>query len=223
MISVIIPTLNEEKTLEATINSARVEDVEIIVSDGGSEDATLSIAERMADLTISSDCGRGRQMNKGAASASGEIILFLHADTLLPKGWPEEVYKVLSYDKVSCGAFRFTLLEKGAGLGLLSTMVNLRSKCLSLPYGDQALFMRRETFEKAGAFKEIPIMEDVDLVRRLGRKGRVELANLPIITSSRRWRNIGWLKTGLINQTLLIMYLLGVSPEKLVKLYKTFR
>ena len=223
MISVIIPTLNEENTLQATIDSARAEAVEVIVSDGGSTDATLDIAEKQADLTLSPASGRGEQMNVGAAAARGDILLFLHADTLLPKGWEEEVYKLLSDDGVACGAFRFALPEKSAASGLISAMVNLRSKWLKLPYGDQALFMRRERFEEAGGFRTLPIMEDVDLVRRLGKKGHVLIADKAVLTSSRRWRSEGWLWTTVRNQALLWLYLLGVPPERLFRFYRMVR
>jgi rSAM/selenodomain-associated transferase 2 len=223
MISVIIPTLNEENTLQATIASARAEAVEIIVSDGGSEDATLAIAGKQADLTLSSACGRGEQMNAGAAAARGDALLFLHADTLLPEGWMEEVVEILKDGRVSCGAFRFALPEKSAAFGLISAMVNLRSKWLKLPYGDQALFMRRERFEEAGGFKTLPIMEDVDFVRRLGKKGEVVIAGKAVLTSSRRWQKEGWVWTTIRNQVLLWLYLLGVPPERLYRFYRMVR
>ncbi|MBE9537245.1 MAG: TIGR04283 family arsenosugar biosynthesis glycosyltransferase [Proteobacteria bacterium] len=223
MISVIIPTLNEEKTLQATIDSARAEAVEIIVSDGGSEDATLEIAEKQADMVISAASGRGEQMNVGAAAARGEALLFLHADTLLPEGWVEEVVEILKDGRVSCGAFRFALPEKSAALGFISAMVNLRSKWLNMPYGDQAIFMRRKDFEALGGFKAFPIMEDVELVRRLRKKGRLKITNRAVVTSARRWRKEGWLWTTLRNQILLYLYLLGVQPERLYRFYRMVR
>ena len=223
MISVIIPTLNEEKTLQATIDSARAEGVEIIVSDGGSEDATRVIAEDMADMALSSASGRGAQMNAGAVAARGDALLFLHADTLLPEGWVEEVVEILKDGRVSCGAFRFALSEKSAAFGLISAMVNLRSKWLKLPYGDQALFMRRESFEALGGFRALPIMEDVELVRRLRKKGRIKITKRAVVTSARRWRKEGWLWTTLRNQALLWLYLLGLSPERLHRFYKLVR
>jgi len=223
MISVIIPALNEEKTLKATIDSAKAEGVEIVVSDGGSKDATLAIAEKQADLTLSSACGRGEQMNAGAAAAGGDALLFLHADTLLPEGWVEEVVEILKDGRVSCGAFRFALPEKSAAFGLVSALVNLRSKWLNLPYGDQALFMRRERFEEAGGFRALPIMEDVDLVRRLGKKGQVVISCKAAVTSSRRWRKEGWFWTTIRNQLLLYLYLLGIPPERLYRFYRMVR
>lgn len=223
MISLVIPTLNEEKTLQTTVDSARAEGVEIIVSDGGSEDATLEIAENSANAILSSTSGRGAQMNAGAAVANGNILLFLHADTELPQGWEEEVVETLQDERVSCGAFRFALSDKSPGLSLISLLVNFRSKWLSLPYGDQAIFMRREDFEALGGFKAFPIMEDVELVRRLRKRGRIKITKRAVITSARRWRKEGWLWTTLRNQALLWLYLLGLPPERLYRFYKLVR
>lgn len=223
IISVIIPTLNEEKALKAAIDAAEANRVEIIVSDGGSEDATLVIAENSANTILSSTSGRGVQMNAGAAVATGDILLFLHADTELPQGWEDEVVETLQDERVSCGAFRFGLPEKTAAFDFISLMVNMRSKYLKLPYGDQALFMRREMFEEAGGFKELPIMEDVDLVRRLGKKGKVTISGKSVLTSSRRWLKEGWLWTTLRNQALLWLYLMGLPPERLYRFYKLVR
>jgi GT2 family glycosyltransferase len=135
----------------------------------------------------------------------------------------EEVVEILKDGRVSCGAFRFALPEKSAAFGLISAMVNLRSKWLKLPYGDQALFMRRERFEEAGGFKELPIMEDVDLVRRLRKKGRIKITKRAVVTSARRWCKEGWLWTTVRNQALLWLYLLGLSPERLYRFYKLVR
>lgn len=228
MISVIIPTLNEELTLEKSLISVgNSKEVEIIVSDGGSDDATLAIAERLVHKTLSSPAGRGAQMNQGAAAASGDILLFLHADTILPVGWDDFLRTALSDKKIAGGAFSFSLSSSHSGcspsFSFISLMVNLRSRLLKLPYGDQAIFIRRELFEKLGGFREIPIMEDVELVKGMRRLGRLKILNLPVITSSRRWEKEGWIKTTVRNLLLLFLYRLGVSPERLYRFYRAVR
>lgn len=224
MISVIIPTLNEELTLEKSLISAvNSNEVEIIVSDGGSLDATLAIAKRFTDKLISSPAGRGVQLNRGADASSGDILLFLHADTILPKGWDNIVGETLNDSMVSGGAFSFALSKRSLPFSLISFMTNLRSRFFKLPYGDQAIFVRRETFERLGGFQEIPIMEDLELVKSIRRCGTLKVLNLPVITSSRRWDREGWIKTMLRNQLLLFLYHLGVSPERLYRFYNAVR
>ena len=224
MISVIIPTLHEELTLEKCLLSVgNSKGVEIIVSDGGSSDATLAIAERLADKTLSSPAGRGVQMNMGAAAASGDILLFLHADTILPAGWGGHIREALRDEEVAGGAFSFLLPNSSIPFTFISLMVNLRSRLLKLPYGDQALFVRRGLFDKLGGFREIPIMEDVELVKGMRRLGRLEILDLPVITSSRRWEKEGWIRTTFRNLSLLFLYHLGVSPERLYRFYRAVR
>lgn len=224
MISIIIPTLNEELTLEKSLISAgNSKDVEIIVSDGGSDDSTLAIAERLADKTISSPVGRGVQMNGGAAEAAGDILLFLHADTLLPSDWDKLVREALRDGEIAGGAFSFSLSGCSPSFLFISLMVNLRSRLLKLPYGDQAIFVRRDVFEKLGGFREIPIMEDVELVKGMRRLGTLKILDMPVITSSRRWEKEGWMRTTVRNLLLLFLYHLGISPERLYKFYRTVR
>lgn len=224
MISVIIPTLNEELTLEKSlISAANSEDVEIIVSDGGSDDDTLTIAERLAHKTLSSPAGRGVQLNKGADASSGDILLFLHADTILPAGWDVLVREILRDKAIAGGAFAFSLSGRSISFSFITFLVKLRSRLLKLPYGDQALFIRRELFEKLDGFREIPIMEDVELVKGIRKLGKLKILNLPVITSSRRWDKEGWIKTMLRNQLLLFLYHLGVSPERLYRFYQAVR
>ena len=224
MISVIIPTLNEELTLEKSLISARnSRDVEIIVSDGGSLDKTVAIAKRLADKVISSPAGRGMQLNRGADASSGDILLFLHADSILPEGWDDLVRETLNDARISGGAFSFALSRGSLPFSFISFMANFRSRFFKLPYGDQAIFVRREIFEKLGGFREILIMEDLELVKSIGRCGTVKILNLPVITSSRRWDKEGWIKTILRNQLLLFLYHLGVSPERLYRFYQAVR
>lgn len=224
MISVIIPTLNEELTLEKSLISARnSKDVEIIVSDGGSLDSTHTIAEQLADKVLSSPAGRGAQMNQGAAAASGDILLFLHADTILPAGWDVLIREILRDKAIAGGAFAFSLPNSSIPFSFISFMVNLRSRFLKLPYGDQALFVRRGIFDKLGGFREIPIMEDVELVKGMRRLGSLEILDQPVITSSRRWEKEGWIRTTVRNLSLLFLYHLGVSPERLYRFYRAVR
>ena len=224
MISVIIPTLNEELTLEKSLISARnSRDVEIIVSDGGSLDSTHTIAEQLADKVLSSPAGRGVQMNRGTDASSGDILLFLHADSILPKGWDDLVRETLNDIRIAGGAFSFALSRRSLPFSFISFMANFRSRFFKLPYGDQAIFVRRDIFEKLGGFREIPIMEDLELVKGIGRCGTVKILNLPVITSSRRWDKEGWIKTTVRNQLLLFLYHLGVSPERLYRFYQAIR
>jgi len=224
LISVIIPTLNEEHSIEETLNTVMgAENVEIIISDGGSSDATAHICREKGVTVINASPGRGPQMNGGAKVAKGEILLFLHADTLLPLGWQDALREVLINDEVSGGAFSFALSRSSMTFSFISFVVNLRSKLLGLPYGDQALFMRRKHFEILGGFRPIPIMEDVALVSDLKKLGTLEILDSAVITSSRRWEKEGWIKTTLRNQCLLYLYLLGVSPEKLYRFYQAIR
>ncbi|MDT8318738.1 MAG: TIGR04283 family arsenosugar biosynthesis glycosyltransferase [bacterium] len=224
MISVIIPTLNEELALGKSLVLARnSKEVEIIVSDGGSDDDTLAIAKRLADKVISSPAGRGVQMNRGAAAASGDILIFLHADTSLPADWDDLVRETLRDEEIAGGAFSFSLSDSSIPFSLISLMVNIRSRLLKLPYGDQAIFARRALFEKLGGFREIPIMEDVELVKGMRRLGRIKMLDLSVITSSRRWEKEGWIRTTVRNLFLLFLYHLGVSPERLYRFYKAVR
>ena len=224
MISVIIPTLNEELTLEKSLISVgNSKDVEIIVSDGGSDDATLAIAERLADKTLSSPSGRGAQLNQGAAAAAGDILLFLHADTILPAGWEDYIGEALRDEEVAGGAFSFSLPNRSTPFAFIILMVNIRSRLLKLPYGDQSLFVRRRIFDKLSGFRQIPIMEDVELVKGMRRLGRIQILDQPVITSSRRWEKEGWIRTTFRNLCLLFLYHLGVSPERLYRFYRDVR
>ena len=150
-------------------------------------------------------------------------MLFLHADTILPKGWAAYIRDAVENRDTAGGAFRFSFSERSLKSSFVATMVNIRSRLFSLPYGDQAIFVRKKVFEKLGGVPDIPLMEDVEMVRRIGREGNLVILDASVVTSSRRWDNIGWVKTTIINQSLLYLYLLGVPPGKLVKLYRTFR
>jgi len=218
-LSVIIPALNEAAVLEETLAAAgRAEGVEVIVVDGGSRDGTPEVAARSGARVVRARPERARQMNLGASLARGRILLFLHADTLLPDGYDEHLRRILTEPGVVAGAFRFGLRERRRGLGWVTAGARLRSRFFHLPYGDQALFLRREVFDRVGGFPEIPIMEDVVFVRRLRACGRIVIGSLEARTSARRYLRHGVLRTVLLHQLLLAGHVLGVSPSGLLRL-----
>ena len=219
-ISVIIPTLNEAQQLpQALLSLKDAENVETVVVDGGSTDGTPDMAERAKCRVLRSSAGRALQLNAGAGAASGAILLFLHADARLPAGFDAHVRRTLDEPRVMAGAFRLRIDGPQRALRLIEWGVNLRSRCLQMPYGDQALFLKAETFATVGGFPELPIMEDFALVRRLRRHGRIAIADAAVTTSARRWNAIGPLRTTWINQMVIMGYYLGVSPGRLAGWY----
>lgn len=220
-VSVVIPTLNEAEHLPLTLKQvAAGEPKEIIVADGGSHDDTLRIAESHGATLVSSPPNRAHQMNAGAAAARGETLLFLHADTLLPPNYREAVLTALRLPDVVGGAFRFRVADPFPGRWLVENTTNLRSRLWRMPYGDQAMFVRRWAFDELGGFPDSPIMEDYEFVRRLRRLGRLALLNDAVITSGRRWQRLGFLRTTLINKLVILGYHCGVPPVKLAALYR---
>jgi rSAM/selenodomain-associated transferase 2 len=228
MISVIIPVYNEApqadfylKRLADSVQSLPAETVEILLVDGGSADQTWEICRAYPfPLYRSPRPGRACQMNFGAEQAQGDIFLFLHLDSQLPPQFTQGIQQVLAQPGVSAGAFRFRVDLPGRRYRLLENLVNLRGQICRLPYGDQGLFMTRETFAALGGFADLPIMEDYDLVRRLQKRGRVALAPLELVTSGRRWRKLGFWKTGAINQLIVLGYHSGVAPARLAQWYR---
>ena len=219
-LSVIIPTINEAENISFSL--ARIPKtpfIEVIVADGGSRDGTPDLAASWGARVLSSPRGRARQMNTAAREAKGEILLFLHADTRLPEGFTDQVCRILSRPEISAGAFQLKFDPPLPGLGIIERLANWRARAWQLPYGDQTLFLRAERFKAMGGFSEIPIMEDVDLIRRLGRQGPVVIAPVPVMSSSRRWKNSGVLKTSLKNQIILAAYWAGISPDRLSRWY----
>lgn len=222
-LAIIIPTLNEEKTIHNCLKYLENnEGLEVVVSDGGSTDSTLKIAEKFAQIVRSSP-GRGTQMNAGAAASSCDILLFFHADTTLPEGWRDSIISVMSDKKVVGGAFSLEIETKKPSLKLVAATANLRTRITNIPYGDQGIFVRRSVFEEIGGFRDFPIMEDVDLMRRLKKVGGVVLLKDRVKTSDRRWRTEGVVYTTIRNWLLLILYYIGVSPHKIYRFYKTVR
>lgn len=223
-VSVIIPTLNEEAHLGEALRCARRAGAhEIIVVDGGSTDCTRALARACAEVVVSAPCGRAAQMNAGAARASGDILLFLHADTLLPGDGLEVVRRACRSPNVVGGRFDVELVPTTPLLRLTAVLINWRSRISRIATGDQAIFVRREIFERLGGYAEIPLMEDVELSRRLKGSGRVACLRQRVTTSARRWQTHGVIKTILLMWTLRALYWLGVSPVRLRRLYDDAR
>lgn len=221
-LTVVIPSLNEENYIRRAILSATDRDVEVIVVDGGSTDGTVSIAESLGAHVIHSPLGRARQQNCGAAAAKGENLLFLHADTRLPEGYVSQIFETLMAQGRVLGAFRFKTDFRRPLMQLVEWMTRLRSKYMQLPYGDQAIFMKRALFERAGGFPVVPIGEDLFLVRHLIKHENVQvlMATGAVVTSGRRWKRLGPLRTTWINQLMLMGMAIGISLETLSRLYR---
>ncbi len=217
-ISVIIPALNEAGGLEGALSSIGG-GIEAIVSDGGSTDGTRHIAQRLGAILIDSRPGRGAQMDSGAKRATGDILLFLHADTKLPKGWDKAVKGAFKDDKVVAGAFTLSIGSEGMRFRLIEKVAMLRCRALGLIYGDQAIFARKDSFFKAGGYDNLPLMEDIDCVKRLRRLGRVVILKERATTSARRWAKRGAIRNTVRNALILSLYFFGASPQRLYSLY----
>ena len=226
-LSIIIPTLNEEQVLGKAL--VRLEDhknselIEVIVVDGGSSDTTLAIAKEAGCRTIFSPRGRGRQMNAGVTAARGEVLLFLHADTLLPDNFSQRILNAVCLPSFAAGAFSLAIASPARSLATIAWFANLRSRWLQLPYGDQALFVTRDTFNAVGGFPEMAIMEDFVFIQKLKKAGRIIILPERVMTSARRWQNIGIVRTTLINQAIVCGYGLGVPPVILARWYRRMR
>ncbi|MDZ8261204.1 TIGR04283 family arsenosugar biosynthesis glycosyltransferase [Nostoc sp. ChiQUE01b] len=220
-ISIIIPVINEAGNIKEAIATTQPSiNIEVIVVDGGSKDDTVEIAQSLGVKVISSSPGRAIQMNAGAVAASGEILLFLHADTRLPTGFDEMIRIALQQPGTVAGAFKLRIDASLLSLRWVEWGVNVRSHFYQMPYGDQAIFLTKEVFQQIGGFPELPIMEDFELMHRLKRIGRIVIIPTPVITSARRWLQKGVFKTTLLNQFIIIAYLLGVSPERIRRWYR---
>ncbi|MBF2021868.1 MAG: TIGR04283 family arsenosugar biosynthesis glycosyltransferase [Hydrococcus sp. C42_A2020_068] len=220
-ISIIIPVLNEAAIIQETLSRFQnSSDIEIIIVDGGSQDRTVELARELGvKVIVSPQFGRANQMNLGAAAATGNILLFLHADTHLPTGYSEIIQETLSRPQTVAGAFELAIDSQEKSLRLVERVVNLRARFCSLPYGDQAIFLKASIFREIGGFPDLPIMEDFEFIQCLKKRGKITIAPAKVITSSRRWQKLGIFKTTLINQLIILGYYLGISPKKLARLY----
>jgi rSAM/selenodomain-associated transferase 2 len=224
-ISIIIPVFNEEKALRSYLQQLRLsENEELIVVDGGSTDETVAIAREFSDKVFSTETGRASVMNYGAERASGEILLFLHADCKLPENVFNIIKTRLSESHVAAGAFLLKIDHKGAGFRMIESVSNWRAKMTGLLYGDQGMFLKKDLFEKIGGFADIPLMEDIEISGRLKKEGKIIFVSPPITVSPRRWVNEGIIYTTLRDWYIAFSYtFLKVSPEKLIKYYREIR
>ena len=222
-ISVIIPTLNEAACLAETLAHARaLGKVEIVIADGGSSDGTLNIA-RSADLLLDAPRGRASQLNAGARASHGEVLLFLHADCWLEAGSLEALRRALDDPGCVAGCFQQAIGAAGWKYRALERGNAIRARLLGWIYGDQGLFVRRETFERLGGFPLLPLMEDLYFAKQLKRAGRVALVDSLLHVSARRWQRQGVLRRTVRNWSLIALAHAGVSMERLARTYQVVR
>lgn len=229
MITVVIPTLNAESGLAASLTSlvpATVEGLvrEVVIVDGGSSDRTLAIADQAGAAIVKAEKGRGRQLATGARHARMPWLLFLHADTVLEPGWEREVSAFIERVEVgqrppAAAAFRFALDDLGFKPRVIEAGVAARCTLFRLPYGDQGLLLPRRLYEEIGGFRDWPLMEDVDIVRRLGRS-RTIILRATAVTSAIRYRREGYLRRAARNLTCLTLFYMRVPPTVIARLYR---
>ncbi len=223
--SVVIPVFNEAEEINALLFQLRVLEapgkLEIIVVDGSPEGDTMAAITDESVLKFSSEKGRGHQLNTGAAGARGEMLVFLHADTRLPAGSFELIKQSLEEPGISAGAFSLGVDSRKASLRFIARMTTLRSRLTRIPYGDQTIFIKRELFEEMGGFPDIPIMEDLEFMRRLRKKGhRIRILEERVLSSTRRWEQEGVLLCTLRNWFIKGLFLLGMPAGKLKRFYR---
>lgn len=219
-ISIIIPALNEEENIPSLAKNLECGAFEVILVDGGSTDATVELARHHMFTVVTCRPGRGYQQNLGAQQAHGKILLFLHADTRLPKNFATIVTQTLDSGEYAAGAFSLAIEQPTPAMRFITACANLRSHLFQLPYGDQAIFIRRDTFFQLEMFPELPIMEDYLFMKRARKYGRITILREKVMTSARRWRRLGVVRTTLINQLVIFGFFCKVSPEKLALLYR---
>src|SRR5918994_508831 len=219
-ISIIMPVLNEEKTIAATLAAlSPLAPDEVIVVDGGSTDRTRDIVGQTSATLLTAPRGRAQQMNQGACVAQGDVLLFLHADTRLPASALMDIRTAMADRHCVGGRFDVCLDRDEWTFRLIGTLINLRSRLTKGATGDQAIFVRRTVFEELGGFPDLPLMEDIALSRLLKRQGRVACLHSQVITSARRWERDGMWRTVLTMWAFRLLFLAGVSPTRLKRFY----
>lgn len=223
MLSVVIPALDAADRLGATLAAlapaaAAGLALEVVVADGGSSDRTADVARAAGARVVSPGRGRGLQLSAGAEAARGRHLLFLHADTRLSPGWAAAVARFVARDPDLAGTFRFRLDDPAPAARRLERVVDWRVRRLGLPWGDQGLVLPRRLYDAVGGFRPLPLMEDVDMVRRLGRR-RIVVLDADAVTSADRYRREGYLARPARNLLLLSLYFAGVPPARLARLY----
>jgi rSAM/selenodomain-associated transferase 2 len=221
-LSIVIPVLDEARHLEILLPelAQTCAAAEVVVADGGSTDGSVEIAARgPGTRVVASERGRARQMNAAAAVATGEVLLFLHADTRLPPGGAEAVRQAVADPSVAYGRFDVRFDSPQPAFRLIAALMNVRSRLTGICTGDQAIFVRRAAFERLGGYAEIALMEDVELTRRLRRVGRLAALGLRVTTSARRWQRDGVARTVVLMWALRFLYFCGVGPDRLHRWY----
>ena len=213
-IAVVIPALDEAHDIAGAVRSASAPGAEIVVVDGGSSDETAERAHAAGARVIGSGSGRAQQLRKGVEATAGEVVLFLHADTRLSPGWEQAVAHAVEDPAVAGGAFRLRFDERAVGLRILEWGVRLRVALFALPYGDQAIFVRRDVLAAIGGVPPVSFMEDLDLVRAVKTQGRVLALPLPVTTSARRYRRDGIARTAVRNLLAAVAWSVGVERAR---------
>lgn len=224
MISIIIPCLNEESNIQATLDCLqpmRQRGHQVIVVDGGSGDASVALADSLADEVLLTSAGRGRQMNAGANFALGDILWFIHADTRVPADLDLHLQKTLAESGRFWGRFDVRLSGNNMSFRIIAALMNWRSRLTGIATGDQGMFVCRKQWQQAGGFADIPLMEDIELSKRLKKSfGQPLCLSRKLLTSSRRWESHGLIKTTILMWHLRLRYALGADPSDLSRHYQ---
>jgi rSAM/selenodomain-associated transferase 2 len=224
-LSVIVPMLNEALTIASTLDAVRrgAPGAEIVVVDGDSIDASVATAQPLSDILLSGPRGRARQMNTGARASHGDALVFVHADTIVPSTFAADIATALSDSAIVGGRFDVELDASALPYRIIGAMISLRSRISRTGTGDQAIFVRRDVFDRLGGFPELELCEDLEFSRRLKRAGRVACLRARVTTSARRWSRDGVARTVLRMWLIRAMYLLGVPPARLKRMYSDTR
>ena len=224
-LSVVVPMLNESDTIAGTLNALRrsARTAEIIVVDGGSSDASVAIARPLCNILIAAPRGRASQMNAGARTSRGDTLVFVHADTIVPRTFAANIAWALSDPAVVGGRFDVRLDATTLPYRIIGAMISLRSRITRTGTGDQAIFVRREVFDRIGGFPDLDLCEDLEFTRRLKREGRVVCLRTRVITSARRWARDGVIRTVVRMWLIRAMYLIGVPTARLKRMYADTR